>query len=145
MVSCLKVRKCWFPTQQYYGYWEVTIEGTHISILAQNFIRYHRVSVKLQCAFKTQVLKSQATPPITPSTWLPLASCRHRLFLWDNKDFLIVTDYYSRHFEVVQLRDTKSKTIIQKLKSIFARWGNPQKVVSDNGPQYSSQEFAIFA
>ncbi|XP_055997858.1 uncharacterized protein K02A2.6-like [Ostrea edulis] len=67
------------------------------------------------------------------------------LFEWDDKNFLIVSDYYSRFFEVVQLRDTKSKTVIQKLKSMFSRLGIPQKVISDNGPQYSSQEFATFA
>lgn len=67
------------------------------------------------------------------------------LFLWDNKDCLIVPEYYSRHFEVVQLRDTKSKTIIQKLKSIFARLGISPKVMSDNCPQYTSQEFANFS
>eukprot|EP00105_Crassostrea_gigas_P044027 XP_019928175.1 PREDICTED: uncharacterized protein K02A2.6-like [Crassostrea gigas] len=80
--------------------------------------------------------------PVPDYPWQVVAT---DLFLWDNKDFLIVTDYYSRHFEVIQLRDTKSKTIIQKLKSIFARLGIPQKVVSDNGPQYSSQEFANFS
>lgn len=61
-----------------------------------------------------------------------------RLFLWDNKDFLIVTDYYRRPFEVVQLHDTKSKAINWKLNSIFAKLHIPQNVVSDNGPQYFS-------
>lgn len=50
--------------------------------------------------------------PVPDYPWQVIAT---DLFLWDNKDFLIVTDYYSRHFEVVQLRDTKNKTIIQKL------------------------------
>jgi transposase InsO family protein len=39
---------------------------------------------------------------------------------------------------------TESKVIIQKLKTIFARYGIPEKIVSDNGPQYSSTEFADF-
>lgn len=58
--------------------------------------------------------------------------------MWDNKDFLIVTDYYRHLFEVVQLQYTKSKTINWKLNSIFAKLHIPQKVVSDNCPQYSS-------
>ena len=31
------------------------------------------------------------------------------------------------------------------MKPMFARYGIPEKVVSDNGPQYSSQEFKDFA
>ena len=38
-----------------------------------------------------------------------------------------------------------SQSVITALKSLFARYGIPQEVVSDNGPQYSSQEFAQFA
>ena len=34
--------------------------------------------------------------------------------------------------------------MIQHTKSIFARHGIPQEVVSDNGPQYSSLEFLQF-
>jgi len=34
--------------------------------------------------------------------------------------------------------------IIQKIKSIFARWGIPLHLLSDNGPPFSSQEFAKF-
>ena len=48
---------------------------------------------------------------------------------------------YSRLFEVVQFRDTKSKTLIQT----FTRMGIPQKVISNNGPQFFSQLFVQFA
>ncbi len=38
-----------------------------------------------------------------------------------------------------------SQSVITAFKSLFARYGIPQEVVSDNGPQYSSHEFAQFA
>lgn len=108
-----------------YGYWEITTEVPHISI----FFRYHRVSVKLQCMIKTQVIKPQATPPITSSTWIPLASCRHRLVFVGLEGFFLS----SLIFTVDTLRsssfNTKSKTIIQKLKSIFTRLGIPKRSV----------------
>lgn len=67
------------------------------------------------------------------------------LFTWENKHYLIVVDYYSRYFEVKQLPDLKSTTVISRIKAIYARWGVSEKLVSDNGPCYSSQEFANFA
>lgn len=50
-------------------------------------------------------------------------------------------DYYSSFFEIDRLYDTSSKTVISKLKQHFARWGIPETVISDNGPQYSSEQF----
>ena len=63
----------------------------------------------------------------------------------NGKNFLIIIDYFSRYPEVVKLRGTTSRDIIEILKSIFSRHGLPQTVVSDNGPQFSSQEFRDFA
>ena len=60
-------------------------------------------------------------------------------------EYLVVVDYYSRFIEVALLKDTLSKTVIIHLKSIFSRHGIPTTVISDNGPQYSSSEFAAFA
>ena len=37
-----------------------------------------------------------------------------------------------------------SKSVIKQMKSIFSRFGIPEKVASDNGPQYSSHEFTKF-
>ena len=44
-----------------------------------------------------------------------------------------------------KLPDTKARTVILKLKNHFARYGCPDEVVSDNGPQFSCNEFTTFA
>ena len=80
-----------------------------------------------------------------PTPDYPWQTVAADLFRWDDKDFIVVTDYYSRYFEVAQLRGTTSAHVIHKLKGIFSRFGIPENVVSDNDPQYSSQEFAHFA
>jgi transposase InsO family protein len=54
-------------------------------------------------------------------------------------------DYYSSFFKIDRLYDTSSKTVISKLKQHFARWGIPETVISDNGPQYSSEQFKNFS
>ena len=44
-----------------------------------------------------------------------------------------------------KLTTTTSSAIITALKAVFSRHGLPEVVRSDNGPQYSSHEFARFA
>ena len=57
------------------------------------------------------------------------------LFSFDNKDFLITVDYFSNYWEIDKLNNTLASTVVRKLKSHFARYGCPDQVISDNGPQ----------
>ena len=57
------------------------------------------------------------------------------IFEHDDKEYLIMVDYYSNFWEVDRLPDMKASTVILKLKNHFARYGCPVQVVSDNGPQ----------
>ena len=67
------------------------------------------------------------------------------LFVLKGEHYLIVVDYFSRYPEVIKMKTTTSSSIIEALKAVFSRHGIPEKLVSDNGPQYSSQEFVSFA
>ena len=67
------------------------------------------------------------------------------LFHLKGEHYLIVVDYFSKYFEVCHLRDLMSETTVNKMKSIFSRHGIPETVISDNGPQYASEEFRAFA
>jgi transposase InsO family protein len=82
------------------------------------------------------------TTPLPKRPWQRVAS---DLFYYDGKNYLIVIDYFSRYPEVVQLTSTTSANIIKVLKMIFACHGVPEEFISDNGPQYASQEFAEFS
>ena len=62
----------------------------------------------------------------------------------DGRQLLVVTDYYSNYPEVDRLSTTTSKAIIRSLSIMFARFGVPDELISDNGPQFSSAEFARF-
>ncbi|XP_064646631.1 uncharacterized protein K02A2.6-like [Lineus longissimus] len=66
-------------------------------------------------------------------------------FVFNQHTYLIVADYYSK-FPVVR-RVGKSATsgqCIAYFKSIISEYGIPEEIVSDNGPQYDSQEFRKF-
>ena len=67
------------------------------------------------------------------------------LFSLDGRDYLITVDYLSNFWEVDRLLDTKSSTVIRKLKAHFARNSSPNYSVSDGGPQCVSEEFKRFA
>ena len=68
------------------------------------------------------------------------------LFTLGGKDYILTVDYYSKWVEIGFLRDsTVSSEVITQLKSTFARYGIPDEVVSDNGPQFSSRKFKQFA
>jgi transposase InsO family protein len=78
----------------------------------------------------------------TPS--LPWQKVGTDLFCWGGRDYLLTVDYYSNFFEIDLLTDTTSSVVINKLKQHFARYGIPETLISDNGPQYSSQSFRSF-
>jgi hypothetical protein len=67
------------------------------------------------------------------------------LLHFKKKDFLVVTDYYSRWIEIKHLSSQTSEVVIRILKQLFAQHGIPDSVRSDNGPCYSSSEFTKFA
>ena len=66
------------------------------------------------------------------------------IFTIKSRNYLITVDYYSSFFEVDFLPEMTSSTIISKLKSHIARYGIPDQIYSDNGPQLVSKEFKIF-
>ena len=67
------------------------------------------------------------------------------LFHLNGAEYLVLVDYFSRYPEVQKLTSTTSAAIIASLKPTFSRFGIPEIVTSDNGPQFTSQLFADFA
>ena len=59
--------------------------------------------------------------------------------------WLIVVDDYSKWPEVVRMRNcTTASATIRELRHIFSRNGMPVMLVSDQGPQFTSDEFSKF-
>ena len=57
---------------------------------------------------------------------------------------LIAVDAHSKWPEVMLMSSTTSQAPIHALRQLFATYGLPQQLVSDNEPQFSSVEFATF-
>ena len=67
------------------------------------------------------------------------------IFEFKNKSYVVTVDYYSNFFEVDRLDSLTSQALIKKLKPHFARYGIPDILVTDNGPQFTSEEFQKFS
>lgn len=63
----------------------------------------------------------------------------------DGFTYLVMCDYFSRSIEVARLQYTTSSAVVERMKSWFARNGVPVTVVTDNGPQFSSDTFRLFS
>ena len=67
------------------------------------------------------------------------------LFVFHGKDYLVTTDRYSNFFEVDRLYSKSSSEVITNMKAHIARYGIPNKLMSDNGPNFTSREFKLFS
>ena len=58
--------------------------------------------------------------------------------------FLVLIDAYSKWIDVEVMQSITATKTIEKLRTIFAVHGLPRKIVTDNGPTFTSQDFKIF-
>ena len=61
------------------------------------------------------------------------------LFCLKSKSYLIVVDYTSNFFDISQLPDKLSSTVVTHTKRIFSKFGIPKIVISDNGPEFKGR------
>ncbi|KAL5500080.1 hypothetical protein EMCRGX_G011580 [Ephydatia muelleri] len=105
------------------------------------------LEVKISMCTKCIKSHSQKPEPLMMSKLpdLPWQKVATDLFSWKGSQYLLIIDYFSRYVELSKLSATTSQDVINHMKSIFARHGIPNEVVSDNGPQFSSNVFHSFA
>lgn len=76
---------------------------------------------------------------------LPFEIVSSDLFHFCGKEYLLIADSYSGFFDFAQLREPTARVVIEQLKRWFATHGIPRVLYTDNGPQYSANEFATFS
>ena len=98
------------------------------------------------CTECCKAQKQRAQPMIpSPLPELPWQKVATDLFEWKQEIYLLIVDYYSRFIEIARLNRLTADEVIARTKSIFARHGIPETVISDNGPQYASEAYKKFA
>ena len=59
----------------------------------------------------------------------------------EGKMFLVVIDAHSKWIEVFPMSSATALTTVQQLHQLFSRFGLPDSIISDNGTQFTAQEF----
>ena len=120
-------------------------------LLAQNSVWWPGLYRDIQeTVRKCSVCAKLHTPskePLMPSVlperpWQKLGS---DLFELQGKNYLLIVDYFSRFVEVIKLASTTANAVITATKSVFSRYGVPELLMTDNGPQYMCATFRKFA
>ena len=93
------------------------------------------------CQINSQLQKTEPLKmtPLCGAAWhqIGVNLCKEK-----GQKYMVVIDYYSQYLEIVHMTTTTASQVIGKLKTMFARWGIPFELVSDNGPPFSSDELA---
>ncbi|KAK7089397.1 hypothetical protein V1264_024540 [Littorina saxatilis] len=133
------------------------IHSSHLGVekclqRARQILFWPRMAADIQhtvanCTVCNERQNSNCKEPMLPHDiptrpWQKLAS---DLLTWNSKDYLVTVDFYSRYFEIDERANTTSAALIRKLSTHFSRHGIPETLVSDNGPQFASDDFAQFA
>ena len=63
---------------------------------------------------------------------------------FQGKMLFIIVDTHSKWLEVTTMASTTTLHTVEALRSIFSRYGPTDQLVSDNGPQFTSDNFAQF-
>ena len=81
----------------------------------------------------------------SPFPELPWQKVGMNLSELEKNTYLLVVDYYSKYIEVAKLNQLTAAAVILHCKSIIARHGIPEEVISDNGPQFAAESFSNFS
>ena len=104
-------------------------------------------SVVRSCQDCQSVRNAPATAPLHPWLWPTKPWQRIHIDFagpFQGRMYLLVIDAHSKWPEIVEMRSTTAYKTVEELRKLCAAYGLPEQVVSDNGPQFVSEEFTKF-
>ncbi|XP_058862566.1 uncharacterized protein K02A2.6-like [Acipenser ruthenus] len=119
-----------------------------MKVLARSYLWWPGLMADIErtvqsCRTCMVVRKMPAVAPLHPWKWPTRVWQRiHIDFAEKDKEhFLVVIDSHSKWLEVFHMSTTTATRTIEVRRGLFASYGLPEEVVSDNGPQFISTEF----
>lgn len=120
--------------------------------LARSYVWWPNLDKEVEAIAKNchacqSVKSAPSKAPLHPWVWP--AKPWQRLHIdfagpFQGKMFFVLVDAHSKWPEVIPMSSTSATKTIEVMRNLFSSYGLPMQVVSDNGPQFVSQEFADF-
>ena len=133
------------------------LHETHMGIvrmksIARSYVWWPGIDRDIETMVKAceecQAVKSApAKTPLHPWVWPPKPWQRIHIDYagpFRGRMFLLIVDAHSKWPEVREVGSTTSAKTIEVLRQLFSVFGLPEQLVSDNGPQFASDDFAVF-
>ena len=79
--------------------------------------------------------------PVPNQAWRKIAADSFRLY---GHYYLPIIDYHSKFIVIEILNNLQSSTVTNKCKKLFSQFWTPNKLVTNNGPEFSSLYFKLF-
>ena len=126
--------------------------SSRMKTLARMFVWWPNIDQDIEklvntCSQCQQVRPSPPASPLQPWHWPTRPWARvHVDFAGpiNGKMLLIVIDAHSKWIEAQLMTSTTTTATVEQLRIIFSQHGIPETMVSDNGPQFASEEFEQF-
>ena len=122
-----------------------------MKVLARSFVWWPGIDQDIEdrVRFCEDCVNAQSTPKSVPLLFWPWATEPWQRIHVDfaevkGQQFFIIVDSHSKWLEVFPMTTTTATATINVLRAVFARYGLPHEVVSDNGPQFVSEEYQTF-
>ncbi|XP_043282539.1 uncharacterized protein K02A2.6-like [Venturia canescens] len=121
-----------------------------MKMLARSYVWWPNIdkdieNVAAACRVCVQEQRKPVSVPLTP--WPYPGKCWSRIhtdFLgpFHGHMFMLIIDAYSKWPEIIDMQKcTQTSNVIREFRKVIARMGFPRHIVSDNGTQYTSNEF----
>ncbi|XP_061716630.1 uncharacterized protein K02A2.6-like [Cydia pomonella] len=120
--------------------------------IARNYVWWDTLDADIervaeQCAACRAQRPAPAPVPLHSWPWPEEPWARLNLdFLgpFNNVYYLVIIDAHSKWIEVEKIKTGSASMVIDCLRTLFARFGLPKQLVTDNGPPFSSAEFGSY-
>ena len=126
--------------------------ASRMKAVAQSYLWYPGLDKDIEgCARRCvsyQAVKN-APPVAPPHPWLWPAHPWQQIHVdfagpFMGKTYLLVVDAHSKWPEIIEMSSTTTNKTITELLKMSTAYGLPAELVSDNGPQFTAEQFANF-
>ena len=132
---------------------EAHLGAAKMKNLARRYVWWPGMDAELEGLARDRVdcaEKRGAPPRSVLHPWEPTGTPWERIHVdfagpFQSSYFFIVYDSHTKWIEAVHMREISTENTIAELRALFARFGIPRQLVSDNGAQFTAAQFAEFA